>query len=836
MPTSKRYIALFGPRNAGKTVFLASLYGFGQSSLGADTEYHIAAPELPGDATHAYLSQILKELDNGKWPDASKFQRLPTLNFAFTIGGDRYDVVLPDVAGEVTRRAKEEEDFATAESQLKAEILRDWQDYHGYLLFVPSDEPERIRAREYKWEVDALLNALKERTADGGIIRRPIAVILSKWDLQSCEPKDEEEERSKAEEFFYCAYPELAAGLKATCGNLQVFPVSATGPLNDGIPPHQLRPYNLGKPISWLLNVGDQVRLDSATWYIERYRHTLFTTDSEDEGRRTHYAVALARLDSFLKEVPAGFLADQARTARTALRKLRRRRLVARRLLLPVACLLLIAAAGGLVRDWSAYKSVVESITSSSPDQDPHAVILDGRSVVANASHVVGKCIGWWGTLGQMIDDYEDRHINAEVESLERESLKRESITEREAESLAKRCGEFRRYHGLIAEARQLACVGDVEQRAQDILVEISSKRLLGRIEETYIHYSKGKKPDLRKTLLEDCKSFLASYSHSQAVETVQKIQAELENDRVIDREALSRAELEKEAKELSDDPWKAYLLYVEWLARPENARSSNTETVAAWRDDALAKADDKAWADVLALERRDPTYFQEIVSRIDSDYLTKSDFTRHILEAKQKKTAKLCQWDKWLYEQVVTRALGGNTPEVILGVRDRCKEYKDAPIPERMMDDAVDRWLDWFNELQAGVNFSVTLKSVRVSSGSRFHSKFYWPNIYITIRVGGTSHSSGTKELGLDRDERNFPDSEMGTFHWKWGDPDIEITMTCIDYYESIVKFTPTPTGDPFKIRFLNGSVPFDGGKIPVHLECRAAVPPTFPAYREKK
>jgi hypothetical protein len=103
-------------------------------------------------------------------------------------------------------------------------------------------------------------------------------------------------------------------------------------------------------------------------------------------------------------------------------------------------------------------------------------------------------------------------------------------------------------------------------------------------------------------------------------------------------------------------------------------------------------------------------------------------------------------------------------------------------------------------------------------------------------ITVGNATHATGTKELDLDRDERDIPNSELGTFSWKWGEPDVVVAITCYDYRPETLKFMPQPQEDKFKVRFLNGRVPFDDGKIEVRLECPAVVPPRFPPYGGKK
>ena len=76
MQISKRFLAVFGPKSAGKTVYLSSLYG----SAGGDgpdaVAYHISAGEDADDTTHSYLKRNWLKLSQQQWPDGTVFDEL----------------------------------------------------------------------------------------------------------------------------------------------------------------------------------------------------------------------------------------------------------------------------------------------------------------------------------------------------------------------------------------------------------------------------------------------------------------------------------------------------------------------------------------------------------------------------------------------------------------------------------------------------------------------------------------------------------------------------------------------------------------------------------------
>ena len=305
MGTPQRFVAMFGQRASGKTVYIATLYGSSRNQADEGLEYHIEAAE---EETHFYLRQARDSLLSGSWPDATPFDSRQTgqkMDLRLTVHGRAYQIKLPDIGGDLTRRLNTEADRDTMPApDLKARILQELADYHGFLLFVPAESIAGAQGVEYKWEIDLLLASLKDRTPDGGMISRPVAVVVSKWDLRAPCLDGEVDHEARAQEFFESMYPEVASGLRATCKNVRVFPVSATGPLDGERPSKPLRPFNLVAPLVWLLDTSDRVMVERVRDYVNRNNSQLFRRDPGDPQQRTFQKAALSRLDELSEDLP----------------------------------------------------------------------------------------------------------------------------------------------------------------------------------------------------------------------------------------------------------------------------------------------------------------------------------------------------------------------------------------------------------------------------------------------------------------------------------------------------------------------------------------------------
>lgn len=143
--------------------------------------------------------------------------------------------------------------------------------------------------------------------------------------------------------------------------------------------------------------------------------------------------------------------------------------------------------------------------------------------------------------------------------------------------------------------------------------------------------------------------------------------------------------------------------------------------------------------------------------------------------------------------------------------------------------------WQDWFNEWEKGREFHVLVKAVRIERNSAWHHRFSIPNplVHATVQVGGKAYSTGDWSIPLDLDVLDLPGHKLGPFRWKWGDPDVVVSLFHKD--ASPPQFSASfGDADAFKVRHLNERTTFDDDKIAVSLECPEVIPPSLPPYKD--
>jgi hypothetical protein len=827
MRVPQRFFAMFGRRNSGKTVYLAALYGGGKDEGSDGLEYHVESNE---NATHIYLSQAGRNLLSGKWPEGTPWDEQQLghkMSLRLTVSGRAYQLRIPDVGGEVTRRAQSNLDYETMNAELKAKVLEEFQDYHGFLVFVPGDATHAEQALEYKWEVDALVSALKERTPDGGMISRPVAILVSKWDLR--EPRlDGVDHETQSREFLESVYPELAAGLKATCKNLRVFPVSSTGPLIDGHLPIPLRPFNLIKPLVWLLETADGVMLEGVRDYIERNRPRLFRREPDDPAKRSHIKVALSRLHGVLEDLPPGDFAADAQRLQAELRRTALRRRLSRGG--AVLVLVVVGLIGlGLFRDRIAYHRAQKYLSGSinSPAKD---VISQVSKIVEDPSHLVGRIIGWWSQLHNDLDRYRKDFQERRYQEL---TALYPPVDEPNAETFLRKIQDFESdfpdspYGPEIAAMRRPA--EDLSRRGRE---NRHHQRIIESYKEFQVHRENHK---VCEPLKADCKTFIADFPGSCFDAEVQRIQADVEVALIVLDERRAFDQLQEELAKNAEDTFKCYQLCRVYLSKSSLDNPHRSE-VKKKGDDYLRTADGRAWEDVQSFSRKYPDLFPEQLDKC-STYMSNGSFELHQKEASEFRFQIAKNYDRSLYEIIRRRALDGNRPETILAVHNLCLKYLGATVPEagKAMTSEVEVWNKWFDDWARGKEFSVRVVWVRIDRGSAWHHQLtpFNPEVWVSVTVNDKTFSTDHKSIYLDKEERDLPGSSLGPFFWKWGDPEVTVSFHHKD--ASPPKFESSFDDDhDFKIRNLNRPISYDGTKVSFRLECPEAKPPVLPPYKD--
>ena len=254
MPPGTWRFGIHGARNAGKTSYLATLYGF-------RAQVDRIAVAFTNDETIDYLAgQWENYLAKGEKPDPTG-KGIPTdLGCQIKCPQRVWQVALRDYAGELVQR-KGADDV----KELQEETHQWLKSCNAILFFIDITESEDA-VRERLNELDLLLKELHRLSVGGDKIGRPLALILTKWDTRPdfniC-GADVAAETAKAIDFLQGSpvFGQCYSALTQSGSRVQVFPVSAFGSHRDGqLPPvHGPEPFNIHEPLKWAVEMAEEM-------------------------------------------------------------------------------------------------------------------------------------------------------------------------------------------------------------------------------------------------------------------------------------------------------------------------------------------------------------------------------------------------------------------------------------------------------------------------------------------------------------------------------------------------------------------------------------------------
>jgi|GEM_PF-2708709 len=819
-------IALFGPTNAGKTVYLTTLYSHGGNDDDS-VSAHVAASDDKDDLTHDYLTKAFEQLRAGQWPDATVFEKLKSIKFTITSGGVQSKVQLPDVAGEVTGRGQKIENWTEFEHELKKEILDEFSTYDGFLIFAPADDTVKGDSVSFKWEVDSLLLALKERASTDGLIRRPVAVVLSKWDVIASKRTDVGDEQVVADEHFKHKYPETANGLTESCENWQVFPVSATGSTNHGRPPEMLRPTGVAAPIVWLLRTADRTSLERADEYVEKNKQQLFAKP-DASGNETYAQRAMQRYERILAKSPSEEITQKAQMGIANLRQISKARKT-KRAVLWTSGIAVVVFAVVTMADYASYASVSKELTDAKQvveELDP--AIARATGYVDSTFHPLGDLFGWKTKLKGLANQREsewEASWASELKDFDFEDAKR-------AEILGTDCDAFLKRFKDSNEGQEIELISDQAKRfAHQQRGNMTATQLMER-DKDLLKIGSSDIEQLKRWAGE-AETFLDTAGFANT-DRRSEVQTALANRTAQLAELSSEkdwASLKSRYAELGESPLDQYLKVRKWLSEAGQAQTIHADEANQMMAKSLSAADSKAWRDLQENKTKDSTNYQRHVEKAN-EYLARVEFSEHREEVRTFRQNVLTQWDEQLYrfvtDEIKGRELTGNQLAKIQG---RCKTYLDSETRPVAMRSDVEAWLSWYRQMETGLPIAVDLLSVKVDRGSRWHGLLYYPSVSVAVKVNDRSDATKEKNISLGVQTAGFGQSNLGPFDWKLGDQDVVVTITCTDGSDETL--TCNFPQDTFKLRHLNETVSFDDGRITARLECKAASPPALPPFK---
>jgi hypothetical protein len=255
-----RRIAIFGSRGTGKTCFFASLYGHASSQTAVLSTDH--------DPTLTYMKKVWDAYESAHgFPEPTPSEVPQRLVFQLGQPSVQRDWVLEilDHAGEFIERTRKQ-----GNTNLR-DIVRTWlRDAEAVLIFLDVSREETEATLERRNEVGQLLSLVRE-AVERGAVRRPLGIVLTRWDCLGPIGDDPVQERQRAWEYLSRtpAFHQIYLTLKTFGSAVEVFPVSAIG--TNRMPRRKpTRPYNLLAPISWAAHQTDVQRVAAAKRVAER--------------------------------------------------------------------------------------------------------------------------------------------------------------------------------------------------------------------------------------------------------------------------------------------------------------------------------------------------------------------------------------------------------------------------------------------------------------------------------------------------------------------------------------------------------------------------------------
>ncbi len=255
-----RVIGIHGARGTGKTCYLACLYGSRATEAAAVT--------FGNDSSIDYLKGLWATLRGGDVPDATSLTTPTDLHLDLTAGGQAWGVTTRDYAGAIVQR----NDIGAA---VLREEFKDWVGACEAILLFLNIDATADQLRERLNEVNLLVKHLKDLTADGNTIARPLAILLTQWDRQGTPGHDLAVERQRAWKYLesHDVLQQIAHTLKICGDRVELFPVSSFGANRDGSKPPAdgPKPVGLLDPLVWGAAQSDDMLFERARRKAEEY-------------------------------------------------------------------------------------------------------------------------------------------------------------------------------------------------------------------------------------------------------------------------------------------------------------------------------------------------------------------------------------------------------------------------------------------------------------------------------------------------------------------------------------------------------------------------------------
>lgn len=243
---SSLVISILGLPSSGKTVYLSVLFN------------ELEVEDIPrlqfsryGHETIEKVEKNISSLHRGEWLPATQESELTVYRakalYRKNFIPKQYKIEISDYAGELLGELIPEDDHWLHKTKyFKTAVESDAVIMAVDCSLLMNYEKENSRSSMQSHLVAALQVLLEEKGVDiHKKLNAPLALVYMKSDLFGNDPDKWLELREKMQR--------LEAICKKRCKNFNTFFVSSVGTLKNGLPPTELRPYNVVKPLEWIL-------------------------------------------------------------------------------------------------------------------------------------------------------------------------------------------------------------------------------------------------------------------------------------------------------------------------------------------------------------------------------------------------------------------------------------------------------------------------------------------------------------------------------------------------------------------------------------------------------
>ena len=853
-----RNIGIHGARSTGKTCYLACCL-YGQSAT-EDVSVNLGdSPSL------ASLKNAWEMLTRGELPQANAVTIPDEIGFSLQAERLGWQVRTKDYAGSLVQLSD------AGVSELRREV-RGWLVGSDAIFILVNADPCRDDqpARERMSEIGVLLDGLLVSSPDGNTIAKPLALLLTKWDVQGQVSDDlaQEEQRALAYLRSHSVLQQIAHKIEQAGDRVKVFPVSAFGSHRNGnLPPAGgPQPFNLHAPFVWAVQKVDETFYESAKRQADSW--------AGPTRRWRRYSKAISCYTDLINNagINKGRVHDQIQKVLQPLKAARFRR---RCWQVPLAAIFLCGVIlGGLFwHDARKYSNVVDALIRSeqlvkSPAPDRKAlkslpVELD--AVCAPYLDTLNPVPGWNGHKQKVRDAREQLQIHwaARVAAEQKQDYQQ--------------LEEFRAYRPSDAEAKERLKRGEAflndwpassyESRVEGSRTEDDAAvTRFTRCQQFDAAYQEWRKKiatldDNHDAIVAECHDFLKRFPKSGYVERKAQLGdvERMSDEATAAKDDSAWGEVDKFARG-NPKKYDEIISKAKDYERRTNPTPTHLAEAARLITQKEQEKDSDAWAEVEDYERRNPRDFVEILSRAEA-YVNRKDVGHvHSPTAETLMQRKRIEWDQSIYAKVVSAAApayehevakrkslalqeGRKLAEEYLQTRgDRLGDLK-RPDYERFEDfwSRLERWADWVKEVETGKSYSywVDVKSILIPEGATYYAN---PRFALTIDRGGERTSTGWLDGRSVRVNQT-----IGPLDCCWGKTDAvtvhfeERGYAKNGYYEMVIE---DESFLPIKGHGVVRMPGRDGLGIEIELECwekvktakgeseRRSVPPELPAF----